>query len=130
MTPQVAIYQLSRKFVNQSEDIPEDARQVMYYTLAIGHHVGVLDCFSCLAMFPLEEFQTWLEGLPQGEGRTKLEGVIRWGEIEINRSHVELLLPLLEAPDSRQTSWGPLLTRCLHGIVQEPALYLTVRKVS
>jgi hydrogenase-4 component J len=130
MTPRVRFYQLSSKFVNQSEDIPEDARQVMYYTLAIGHHVGVLDCFTRLAEAPLEEYQAWVEALPPGEGRAKLEGVIRWGEIEINRSHVALLLPLLETPASCQASWAPVLLQCLQGMVQEPALYLMVRKVS
>ena len=37
-----------------------------------------------------------LEACQKGLGRIKLAGVIKWGEIEINRSHVELLQPLLE----------------------------------
>lgn len=130
MSARVTIYQLQRKFVNQREDIPETARQVIYYTLAVGHHVGVLDCFSSLAEIPLEEFRAWVEGLPQGTGRSKLEGVLKWGEIEINASHVSMLLPILE--DSRATpgapNWVPALAQCLKGMAQEPALYLMVRK--
>jgi hypothetical protein len=128
MSNRVAIYQLSRKFVNQREDIPDNARQVVYYTLAIGHHVGVLDCFSSIAEIPLEEFTLWLENLPEGPGRTKLEGVIKWGEIEINRSHVEMLLPVLESSNMNQATWVPPMVQCLKGMVQEPALYLMVRK--
>jgi hypothetical protein len=52
MSARVAIYQLSHKFVNQREDVPENAQQVVYYTLAIGHHVGVLDCFSSISEIP------------------------------------------------------------------------------
>jgi len=128
MSARVAIYQLSRKFVNQREDIPDNARQVVYYTLAIGHHVGVLDCFSSIAEIPLEEFTAWLVDLPEGPGRTKLEGVIKWGEIEVNRSHVEMLLPLLETSNADQAMWAPLMVQCLKGMVQEPAYYLMVRK--
>lgn len=40
MNPSIVIYRLSRKFVNQRQDIPETARRVVYYTPAVGHHVG------------------------------------------------------------------------------------------
>jgi hydrogenase-4 component J len=129
MVPRIAVYQLSHKFVDQREDIPESASQVVYYALAVGHHVGVMDCFSSLVEIPLEEFRTWLNGLPEGTGRTKLEGVLKWGEIEINRSHVKSLLPLLETNQPYTTSWMPILIQCLKGIVREPALYLMIRKI-
>ena len=134
MSARVAVYQLNRKFVNQREDVPESARQVVYYTLAVGHHVGVMDCFSCLVEIPLEEFQDWLAGLPPGVGRTKLEGVLKWGEIEINRSHVGALLPLLQPEAASGISagapgWAATLAQCLHSMLQEPAYYLMVRKL-
>jgi hydrogenase-4 component J len=128
MSDRVAVYRLSRKFVNQSEDIPENARQVVYYALAVGHHVGVMDCFSSLVEIPLGEYQAWLEGLPEGPGRLKLEGVLKWGEIEINRGHVNLLLPLIETPQNGQPAWGPQLAQCLRAMQQEPAFYLMLRK--
>lgn len=127
MKGRVAIYQLSHKFVNQREEIPDNARQVVYYALAVGHHVGVLDCFTSVAEIPLDDFCQWVEGLPEGPGKTKLAGVLQWGEVEINRSHVGMLLPLLENP-KLETSWTPKLIRCLQGIVQEPALYLMLRR--
>jgi hydrogenase-4 component J len=127
MSTTVAVYQLSHKFVNQRQDIPENARQVVYYALAVGHHVGVMDCFSSLAEIPYDEFSTWVTSLPDGVGRAKLAGVMKWGEIEINRSHVELLLPLFESHPA-ETSWTPLLAGCLRAMLQEPALYFMLRR--
>jgi hydrogenase-4 component J len=129
MNASVVVYQLSRKFVNRREDVPESARQVVYYALAVGHHVGVMDCFSTLAEIPLDEFTQWLEGLPQGEGRAKMAGVLKWGEIEINQDHVEMLLPLLKTGKA-DASWMPVLVQSLQAMLQEPALYLMLRRRS
>lgn len=128
MSAEIVIYRLGSKFVNRSEDIPENARQVVYYSLAIGHHVGVLDCFSRLAEIPLQEFQNWVNSLPAGAGRLKLEGVLRYGEIEINRTHVPALLPLLEAAGEKHAGWSAPLAGCLRDMLAEPALYVMLRK--
>ena len=130
MTPKISVYQLRSKFVNRREDVPEDARQVMYYTLAVGHHVGVMDCFSSQVEIPLDEFTAWVRNLPEGPARTKLEGAIRWGEIEVNLSHVEMLLPYFEAAQTEGPGWTREFTQCLNGIKQEPAMYLMVRKMA
>jgi len=127
MSAKIAVYQLSHKFINNHEDVPENAQQVVYYALAVGHHVGVMDCFSTVLEIPLEEFSTWIESLPEGAGRTKLAGVLKWGEIEINRSHVDLLLPLAKS-NKADTAWATLLTRCIQAMRQEPALYYMMRK--
>jgi hydrogenase-4 component J len=128
MNPRVVVYQLHSKFVNQREDIPEEARQVVYYSLAVGHHVGVMDCFSSIAEIPLQEFVAWVEQLPAGPGRTKLEGVESWGEIEINQSHVGILRPLLGESKSNRREWVSLLAQVLNAMLQESALYLMLRK--
>jgi hypothetical protein len=129
MSPKIVVYQLRSKFVNQREDVPEDARQVVYYTLAVGHHVGVMDCFSSQMEIPLDEYTTWLQKLPEGPARTKLEGVVRWGEIEVNSSHVAMLLPLFEAAQADSPGWSRNFAQCLNGIKQESALYLMMRKI-
>ena len=46
MADEVFFYRLSRKFVDEQFDVPEEAREVMYYSLAIGHHLGIVDCLS------------------------------------------------------------------------------------
>lgn len=131
MESQVAFYRLSRKIVNNQDAIPEDARQVMYYSLAIGHHVGVMDCLSELMAVPVDAYKGCLQRLPDGGARRKLEGALTWDEIEINRSHVDELLPALNGllpgmqdPDSQ---WVRTLIRCLREMVAEPALYLMVK---
>ena len=130
MSAKIVVYQLRSKFVNQREDVPENARQVVYYTLAIGHHVGVMDCFSSQMEIPLDEYVSWVQSLPEGPARTKLEGVIRWSEIGVNSSHVQMLLALVEAAPANGPNWARDFIQCLTGIKQEPALYLMLRKVT
>ena len=131
MGSQVAFYRLGRKIVNNQEAIPEDARQVVYYSLAIGHHVGVMDCLSELMTVPAKTYQRCLELLPEGEARRKLEGALTWDEIEINRSHVDELLPvlgaLLSSLQETDSQWVRTLMQSLTEIVREPALYLMVK---
>jgi hydrogenase-4 component J len=125
-------YQLTHKFVNSEQDIPEDARQLVYYSLAVGHHVGMLDCFQSLMEIPLEDYRRWVACLADGSGHRKLEGILKWGEIEINRSHakelVETLRDSLPSMDSRQSAWAITLSQYLQEMITEPALYLMVRK--
>lgn len=128
MEPRVIFYQLSTKFVNRREDIPEEARQVVYYSLAVGHHVGVMDCFTRLAEAPLEEFSMWLQSLPASPARSKLEGVLTWGEIEINHSHTSMLLQLFEQEGADFPAWVDVLVEGLRCMQQEPAYYWMVRR--
>jgi len=132
MTERVVFYQLTHKFVNQEQDIPEDARQVVYYSLAIGHHVGVMDCFQSLMEIPLEDYRHWVSQLPAGTSRRKLEGLLKFGEIEINHSHAGELLKVLKdscsALSASKTGWAGTLAQCLQKMIEEPALYLMVRK--
>jgi hydrogenase-4 component J len=128
----VVFYRLTHRFVNQEQDIPEDARRVVYYSLAIGHHVGVLDCFHALLDIPLEEYRRWVADLAEGPARHKLEGVLKWGEIEINRSHVGALASAIRrsanGTNGMQPTWVGILSRCLQEMNDEPAMYLMARK--
>lgn len=128
MDERVVFYQLTHKFVNQEKDIPEGSQQVIYYSLAIGHHVGVMDCFQKLIEVSVEAYSQWLTHLPEGTGRHKLAGVLKWGEIEINRSHAGDLLPVLQGVDAADGRWTDTLIHCLKKMIEEPALYLMVRK--
>jgi hydrogenase-4 component J len=130
MSAKIIVYQLRSKFVNRREDVPEDARQVVYYTLAVGHHVGVMDCFSSQVEIPLDEYIGWVQGLPDGPARTKLEGAIRWGEIELNQTHLGMLVPLVEAWQANGPAWMRDFLRSLRSIQQESAMYLMMRKVA
>ena len=130
MSTKISVYQLHSKFVNQRADVPEDARQIVYYTLAVGHHAGVMDCFSSEVEIPLDEYVAWVQSLPDGPARTKLEGAIRWGEIEVNQTHLGMLLPLFETAQVKGPAWMRALVECLQSIQQESAMYLMMRKVT
>lgn len=132
MAERAVFYRLTHKYVNQEKDIPEDSRQVIYYSLAIGHHVGVLDCFQSLMDLSLEEYRHWVENMPEGDARRKLEGLLTWGEIEINRSHAGQLIPVLKDSlpnmDPAGSQCTGVMLDALQKIIEEPALYLMVRK--
>jgi hydrogenase-4 component J len=134
MSVRAVFYQLTHKFVNDEKAIPEETRQVIYYSLAIGHHVGVMDCFQSLMEIPIDDFRQWIARLPEGVGRHKLEGLLKWGEIEINSSHTSELFPAISAGlaqmNEAETHWSSVLVQCLQKMQQEPALYLMVRKIA
>jgi len=126
----VEFYQLNRKFVD-SKDVPEQSKNLIYYSLAIGHHIGVLDCFRKIMGMDQEMYAKWIAKFPPGEGRRKLEGVLKWGEIEITREHIGILLRSLNTalpgmlPEEKE--WAHSLMGLLRAIAEEPAIYLLVR---
>jgi hypothetical protein len=134
MAERVVFYQLTKKFVNDQDKIPEEARQIVYYSLAIGHHVGVMDCFDSLMELPLEEYESWIQKLEDGSGRRKMEGLLKFGEIEVNASHVSELLPVFDASlpmmSPQEKEWTLTLLHSLLQMQEEPAYYLMVRKRS
>ena len=62
---QVVFYELTRKFVETEEDVPQEACDVLYYTLAVGHHTGVLDCFEPRLSVPVNVFYSLVAALPE-----------------------------------------------------------------
>lgn len=93
----VVFYQLTKKFVDSEASIPKDACDVLYYTLAVGHHTGIIDCFERVLSMSLESYRRIVSLFDDHASRYKLEGVMRFGEIEIDKSHIPLLLPSTRA---------------------------------
>ncbi|AXE30825.1 formate hydrogenlyase maturation protein HycH [Chromobacterium phragmitis] len=130
----IVFHALGRKFLQREEDMPADdnARQVIYQTLALGHHIGVIDCLQPRISCPEEGYAEWLAALPEGEARRKLAGVLRFGEIMIDASHAALLALALsrgrDAMSERQRGWSDALMRELAAMDAEPALYLMVKR--
>lgn len=83
----VTVHKLTRKFVDDSNSIDEQAQQIMYYTLAIGHHTGVIDCFDEVERIPLESYERMCAAVADERVRYKLEGVMRRTEIEMNKEY-------------------------------------------
>lgn len=62
------------KFVASSDEMPEHSSQVMYYSLAISHHVGVIDCLNVAFRCPLTEYEDWLALVEEEQARRKDAG--------------------------------------------------------
>jgi hypothetical protein len=128
----VVFYQLSRKFVHRGHDVPAKSKQLLHYTLAIGHHIGIIDCFAPKLEMPVEGYRNWLSHLPKGEARRKLEGLLHYGEIEISIAHTKLLREALDASGgtmcATETDWTARVSQMLQAIDEEPTIYLMVRR--
>lgn len=130
MPGKVKFFKLSKRFVDE-KDAPAEVEQLKYYALAIGHHIGIVDCLSPVITMEEKDYFKWVSKLPTGKVRRKLEGLIKWGEIEINREHVDLLVSALSQafpsflPEEKE--WANCLLKLLHSIQKEPAIYVVVR---
>lgn len=132
MSGKVIFYQLGQKFLDRQEDMPAEAKQVVYYSLAIGHHIGVIDCLKPVLECPLADYGSWLEKLPAGTARSKLEGLLTWGEITIDASSTHLLANALDAArpgfSESEKRWATQLIQCFADIEAEPAIYLIAKR--
>jgi hypothetical protein len=93
-----------------------------------------MDCFQKLMEISVEDYCQWLAHIPEGTAHHKLAGLLKWGEIEINQSHASDLVPVLEDSlarmDAAEMGWVGTLIQCLQMMIEEPALYLMVRKAA
>lgn len=132
MSGRVVSYPLNTRYRQQDGQPPEVSKQIVYYSLALGHHVGVIDTFKAAISWPLDDL-AWVETLPEGEARRKLDGVRRLGEIMVEFTHTGLLGPVLKeaesSPDPVHAGFARRLGEQIEAIASEPALYLMVRRV-
>lgn len=109
---EAVFYQLAKKFVDTEESVPDDAQDVLYYTLAVGHHTGVIDCFEERFRVPLAAYERLCAAFPEGDARWKLEGVMRHGEIQIDKSHLAVMEPAFAAFDPAAAGLDPAAAEC------------------
>ncbi|TDR79674.1 formate hydrogenlyase maturation HycH family protein [Paludibacterium purpuratum] len=134
MSGKVVFYSLSKKFLEREQDLPPEgaARQVIYQTLALGHHIGVIDCLKPVLSCPQDGFERWAARLPDNEARRKLMGVLKFGEIMIDASHIGMLGAALsgarESFAGEEAGWYQTLMGALAAIEAEPAMYLMVKR--
>ncbi|AFJ48517.1 formate hydrogenlyase maturation HycH family protein [Shimwellia blattae] len=128
---QVVFWSLRQKFIDTS-DMPEQSQQVMYYSLAIGHHVGIIDCLNTELICDLPQYTRWMTMLDNPEAQRKFRGLLTFGEINIDSTHVNLLASAL-APLTEEhiaepfRGWSKTLMGLLEEIQHEPAIYLIVK---
>ena len=131
-TRDVIFYQLNAKYMEREEDIPPESKEVMYYSLAIGHHIGVFDCFKPQLKCSVELYDRIIEALPEAdEARRKLAGLHKFGEIIVDVTHTKMLRAaidtLLPHADTDMGEWLKGLRASLEAIRGEPAIYLMGR---
>ena len=134
MSEQVVFSQLSRKFIDENDATPSEAQQVVYYSLAIGHHLGIIDCLEAALTCPWDDYLAWIATLEEGStARRKMEGVPKYGEIVIDSNHVSILANAFDKARASQTpeqqAWSETMLSMLHAIYQESAIYLMVRRL-
>ena len=131
MSGEVIFYRLNAKVLERAEDVPPESKQVVYYSLAIGHHIGVFDCFKPVLRCGVDAFQGFV-GKLSGEARRKFEGLDRFGEIIVDRSHTRLLSQAVAEVrsdlDDEMRGWADSFGEALAAIEREPAIYLMGRK--
>ncbi len=84
----VVFYRLTKRFVEDERDVSPEALDVIYYTLAMGHNTGIIDCFDPKLAIDRELFIKILSSLPEGEGKEKLAGIEKYGEIQLDKMTV------------------------------------------
>ena len=134
MNESVVFSQLSRKFIDENDATPAEAQQVVYYSLAIGHHLGVIDCLEAALTCPWDDYLAWIATLEEGSNaRRKMAGVPKYGEIVVDHSHIAMLAAAFDralvVQTPQQQTWSRVLLSLLHDIHQESAIYLMVRRV-
>jgi hypothetical protein len=132
MRGKIIFYQLSRKFLHRGQDVPAASKQLIHYTLAIGHHIGIIDCLSSKLEVPADRYADWIAHLAEGDARRKLAGLLRFGEIEISADHAPVLQQALQEAvgkmSAEEVAWADCLKNLLQAVAEEPALYLMVRQ--
>jgi formate hydrogenlyase maturation protein HycH len=129
---QVHFYRLSRKFVDE-QDMPQEAKQIMYYSLTIGHHLGIVDCLKSEMSCSGEEYLKWIAALPEdGDAYRKMKGFFVFGEITILPEHINMLALAFDQIDAAaQSQTSRLLSKgfleLLTAIYHEPNMYLMIR---
>lgn len=134
MSGRVVFYQLNSRFLHKGQTPPPDAEQVLYYSLGVGHHVGVIDTFKPILTCSYDSYLAAVDALPPGEARRKLDGLRKFGEIAIDATHTMQLRNALGAArsgfDGETEQWSQRLDQALREIEREPALTLMVRRQS
>ncbi len=93
----VVFYRLAKRFVEDDNAISKEARDVIYYTLATGHNTGIVDCFEPKIAISRSLFNRVLDALPEGKGKSKLFGIEKFGEIQLDKMSVEDVISACES---------------------------------
>lgn len=95
----VCFYRLTRKYTDTDESLPEPSKEVsdvLYYTQQMGHHTGIIDCFEKRIDISLDDYRAIIATIADEKAQFKLSGVMRFGEVEVQKEHSIMLIPALQ----------------------------------
>lgn len=92
----VVFYLLGKKFVEDKTDIPKEARDVIYYTLSMGHNTGIIDCFEPKLALDRATFDKICDSLSEGDAKFKLTRIEKFGEIQIMKEDTNMLVEAMK----------------------------------
>lgn len=136
---EIRFYRLSSRFVDSENSIPEKAKDIIYYNLAVGHHSGVMDCFKESFTCSETVYNELLSALTENEhAYFKLSRLHEFAEIELRLEHSYLwnaLRLLHESKHALQLSAPAcdlIAFLCDMGanMQSEAGLYLMVRSIA
>lgn len=132
----IVFYRLGRKFVDDDRSVPEEGsreEEIVYYTLAVGHHTGVIDCFDECLSCSVPCYRSLCDLMPEGHARYKMEGILRSGEIQILQENVPELLEMVDAiqdkaSNAAQHAWIDGFRSVLKAMAVNKAIYVMGRE--
>lgn len=154
----VVVYELTGKLVDPEHKSPETSKQIIYYTLSVGHNTGTFDCFAEKLICSRKDYLLTLDLFEEGPALNKFMGVEAFGEIEINAESAPMLsravaqaykkleaelaekhkhdlppLPLsgpVEEPDDPREVILKTISLLLEHIANEAAVHITLRALT
>lgn len=133
--PHVVFYKLTGKLVDPEHLVPDKSKEIIYYTLSVGHNTGTFDCFTEEFTCSLTQFERILSLFEEGEPRRKLAGILTFSEIEIEVTDAPALSVAVSAAHRAATRdedrrWLEGLSRLLGDIARESAVRLVGRRIA
>lgn len=138
--PTVEFHRLGAKMVENANEIPDDSADIMYYTLNVGHHTGIIDMFDIAKTIPLDFYKKVVCAMQVEDAKKKLQGVIDFSEIEVNKASAKSVidgLVLLREDESLTVDFSAEEVKDLDFLIElfkevrdVQAFYVLVRRVS
>jgi formate hydrogenlyase maturation protein HycH len=106
---------------------------VLYYSLAIGHHLGVVDCLEAAIEATTAEYKQWVNLLTAGsEAHRKMMGFFTFDEITIYPDHIHMLACAFSAVDKakmteKEIAMTAAFIDVLTAIYHEQTMYMMIR---
>ena len=89
-------------------------------------------CFKKLLVCDYDAYQRFVDSFPEGDAKRKFAGLMRFGEIVIDSSHVNLLAKAMDENKANFTpehqEWVEILMDTLASIQREPVMYIMVKR--